>query len=67
MIINGKKPEDCLWIDNQTNIINNNGYDFQRVTKESINTELEEDANVQTLPEDIKTNADLEEQQETLN
>lgn len=64
VIINGKKPEECLWIDNQTNVINNNGYDFQRVTKESINTELEEDANVQTLPEDIKTNADLEEQQE---
>ena len=30
-INNGKRPEDCLWIDNTINIINNNGYNFKMI------------------------------------
>ena len=31
-IINGKKPEECLWIDDSINIINNYNYDFKKIT-----------------------------------
>lgn len=30
-IINGKAPEDCLFIDDKVNIINRNGYDFKKI------------------------------------
>lgn len=30
-INNGKKPEECLWIDNSINIINNRGYQFKKI------------------------------------
>lgn len=33
VIINGKKPEECLWIEETTNIINNNGYAFKKIVK----------------------------------
>lgn len=49
VIINGKKPEECLWIDENTNVINNNGYSFQKITKESINTKPEEDSDIEQL------------------
>ena len=61
VIINGKKPEECLWIDNQTNVINNNHYNFQRTTEESTNTEPEEDSNIEPLPEETETNPNSEE------
>ena len=31
-IINGKKPEECLWIDDSINVINNYNYDFKKIT-----------------------------------
>lgn len=30
-INNGKKPEECLWVDDGINIINNNNYNFKRI------------------------------------
>lgn len=30
-INNGKKPEECLWIDNTITILNNNGYNFKKI------------------------------------
>lgn len=59
VIINGKKPEECLWIDDETNVINNNNYNFQRTPKESTNTQLEEDSNIEPLPEEIEDNPKL--------
>lgn len=32
-IINGKKPEECLWIDSSVNIINDNNYSFKRINE----------------------------------
>ena len=31
-INNGKKPEECLWIDDQVNILNDNNYNFKKIT-----------------------------------
>lgn len=36
-INNGKKPEECLWIDDSITIINNKGYEFKKI-EESNNT-----------------------------
>lgn len=30
-INNGKRPEECLWIDESITILNNNGYNFKRI------------------------------------
>ena len=30
-INNGKKPEDCLWIDESITVINKNNYEFKRM------------------------------------
>lgn len=35
-INNGKKPEDCLWIDDSITIINNNNYKFRKIPQEVI-------------------------------
>lgn len=32
-IDNGKKPEECLWIDDSINVIDNYGYNFKKVTE----------------------------------
>lgn len=33
-INNGKKPEECLWIDNTINVIDNHGYVFRTIPQE---------------------------------
>lgn len=33
-INNGKKPEDCLWIDESITVINKNNYEFKRIKEE---------------------------------
>lgn len=35
-INNGKKPEECLWIDDKVIVINDNNYNFKKIVKESI-------------------------------
>ena len=71
VIINGKKPEECLWIEEETNIINNNGYNFKKITEENATTLPEEDSNIEQLeplpeqPNDEEENSNLE-NQETL-
>lgn len=49
VIINGKKPQECLWIEDGTNIINNNGYNFKKIPEENTNTKPEEDSNIEKL------------------
>lgn len=52
VIINGKKPEECLWIEETTNIINNNGYPFKKLIKKEnvIKDDIEQ---LKPLPDDI--------------
>ncbi len=33
-INNGKKPEECLWLDKEVNVINNYKYNFKSITEE---------------------------------
>lgn len=42
-IDNGKKPEDCLWINDDINIINNHNYNFRKI----ISTNISEKESVQ--------------------
>ncbi len=49
-IINGKKPEDCLWLESDTNIIDNHSYNFK-----TIPTSTEEEIE-QLEPEEPPTN-----------
>lgn len=46
VIINGKKPEDCLWVEEETNIINNSGYNFKKISKTNI---IEEQNTIPTI------------------
>ncbi len=46
-IYGGKKPEECLWIDDKITIINNNGYNFKKITSEEKVEKPESD-----IPED---------------
>lgn len=38
-IDNGKKPEECLWIDDSINIINSHGYQFKKITNNTNKTD----------------------------
>ena len=40
-IINAKRPEECLWIEENTNVINSNNYQFKTIKKE-VETPIEE-------------------------
>ncbi len=69
VIINGKKPEECLWIDDNTNVINDNGYNFQKITNIGITAKPEENSDIEqleplpeTLEENTKNN-DIENQE----
>lgn len=43
-INNGKRPEECLWIDDSITILNNNGYNFKKIeNKEEIEPTPSED------------------------
>lgn len=55
VIINGKKPEECLWIEENTNIINNNGYTFKKISeKEStIEENIENENNIEQLEQTV--------------
>lgn len=35
-IINGKKPEECLWINDEITIIDNYGYNFKKISTEPV-------------------------------
>ena len=69
VIINGKSPEECLWIENTTNIINNNGYNFKKIPEEDTTKLKKEDFNIEqleSLPEKPNTeegNSNLENQE----
>lgn len=58
IIINRKKPEDCLWIE-ETNVIDNHGYQFQKISDNQ--KELE-----QTSEEIEKEEDNLSQEQNTL-
>lgn len=36
-IDNSEKPENCLWIDNSIQVIDNNGYNFKKISTEPVN------------------------------
>jgi len=38
-IINRKKPEECLWIDDSIKILDNHGYQFQKVSTKAVEKE----------------------------
>jgi hypothetical protein len=37
-INNGKKPEECLWIDDSINILDNYGYNFKKISTKPVDT-----------------------------
>ena len=39
-INNRKKPQECLWIDDKINIINDYGYNFKKIEQNKISTEI---------------------------
>lgn len=39
-INNGKKPEECLWIDDSITIINSRGYQFKKIEKKQTDTSI---------------------------
>lgn len=39
-INNGKRPEECLWLDKEVNIINNNNYNFKTIIEEMPSSSL---------------------------
>ena len=41
-INNGKKPEDCLWINDNIKVINNNNYNFKKISTNSVDKIKEE-------------------------
>lgn len=45
-INNGKRPEECLWIDSSINIINNGGYQFRMIEENSKEESKVEESNV---------------------
>lgn len=49
-INNGKKPEECLWIDNTITIIDNKSYNFKKITTESENTPEESPKKTPEIP-----------------
>lgn len=53
-INNGKKPEECLWIDDSINVINNNNLNFKKITEQ---TTLEPSSNI---PESEETQSQTE-------
>ena len=38
-INNGKRPEECLWIDEQTKILDDNNYNFKKISTEIVEKE----------------------------
>ena len=45
-INNGKRPEECLWIDNSINIIDNYGYNFKKVSTNIVDNNQKEEKTV---------------------
>ena len=70
-IINGKKPEDCLWVDLSINIIDNHGYGFINCTSSNspvpnAETEmLEPDISELITEEPIDTNTSVPEEKDS--
>ena len=54
-INNGKKPEECLWIDDGIKILNNNNYQFKKISTETVEKEKVIDIPVENkkIPEKI--------------
>ena len=42
-INNGKRPEECLWIDDSINIIDNYGYNFKKISTDNVDKKEEEE------------------------
>ncbi len=60
-INNGKRPQDCLWIDNQVTVLNNNNYDFK-----ILNT-VGNSPNIPNEDKPIEDNLESEDKNETGN
>lgn len=50
-INNSEKPENCLWIDDSIEIIDNNGYNFKKISTEIVDNKKEEENPVEILEE----------------
>ena len=50
-INNGKKPEECFWVDDSIRILNSNGYTFKRIEPEIPNVPVPEDNKPKPEPE----------------
>ena len=55
-INNSKKPEECLWIDNNIKILDKNGYDFKKIST----TSVEENNNKNTIKQQDVENIKFE-------
>ena len=51
-INNGKRPEECLWIDDTITILNNNGYNFKKIVTTNIPVDIPTEIPQQEIPED---------------
>ena len=65
VIINGRAPEDCLWIDEDTNIIDNYGYQFRKLSEdiEKLESGPEEETTVDEDNSPTEENQTIEENQ----
>lgn len=45
-INNGKKPEECLWVNDSINIIDNYGYNFKKISTSIVDNNKEEEKTV---------------------
>lgn len=59
-INNGKRPEECLWIDDSVTIINDNGYNFQKLQNNNQQEEVENDNSQSEEDENIKQDQEKE-------
>ncbi len=49
-INNGKKPEECLWLDEKVNIIDNFNYNFKKISTETVeNPSLKDSKNIDLI------------------
>lgn len=65
-INNGKRPEECLWIDESITILNNNGYNFKKITTINVPIPSENTPQKETTDEETKQ-SDIPKEEQTAN
>ena len=65
-INNGKKPEECLWIDDTIKIIDDNGYSFKKISTEPVEKEKKKEQFIFIAPKKDLYGVYLEENQKVI-